>query len=115
LPPSFLGAVETASLFRLTLIVSLLVEILTSLPGIGAIMMQSQRNFQSSEVCALIVLIRLFRFVLLRRRYSTRPGEADVKLVQELGLLDYLSQASRGPHGLLEQFDECTDAVRWTS
>jgi 5,10-methylenetetrahydromethanopterin reductase len=28
----------------------------------------------------------------LRRRYSTRPGEADVKLVQELGLFDYLSQ-----------------------
>jgi len=28
----------------------------------------------------------------LRRRYSTRPGEADIKLVQELGLLDYLSR-----------------------
>ena len=28
----------------------------------------------------------------LRRRYSTRPGEADIKLVQELGLFDYLSQ-----------------------
>jgi 5,10-methylenetetrahydromethanopterin reductase len=28
----------------------------------------------------------------LRRRYSTRPGEADVRLVQELGLFDYLSQ-----------------------
>ena len=27
----------------------------------------------------------------LRRRYSTRPGEADIKLVAELGLLDYLS------------------------
>ena len=29
--------------------------------------------------------------VELRRRYSTRPGEADVRLVQELGLFDYLS------------------------
>lgn len=28
----------------------------------------------------------------LRRRYSRRPGEADVRLVQELGLFDYLSQ-----------------------
>ena len=28
----------------------------------------------------------------LRRRYSTRPGEADVKLVADLGLFDYLAQ-----------------------
>jgi 5,10-methylenetetrahydromethanopterin reductase len=28
----------------------------------------------------------------LHRRYSTRPGAADIKLVQELGLFDYLSQ-----------------------
>jgi 5,10-methylenetetrahydromethanopterin reductase len=28
----------------------------------------------------------------LRRRYSTRPGEADAELVRELGLFDYLSQ-----------------------
>src|SRR5205814_5641102 len=28
----------------------------------------------------------------LRQRYSTRPGEADIKLVDELGLFDYLSQ-----------------------
>jgi 5,10-methylenetetrahydromethanopterin reductase len=28
----------------------------------------------------------------LRRRYSTRPGEADIKLVDELGLFDYLSR-----------------------
>lgn len=27
----------------------------------------------------------------LRRRYSTRPGEADIRLVRELGLFDYLS------------------------
>jgi alkanesulfonate monooxygenase SsuD/methylene tetrahydromethanopterin reductase-like flavin-dependent oxidoreductase (luciferase family) len=28
----------------------------------------------------------------LRRRYSTRPGEADASLVHELGLFDYLSR-----------------------
>jgi len=28
----------------------------------------------------------------LRRRYSTRPGDADIRLVRELGLFDYLSQ-----------------------
>jgi alkanesulfonate monooxygenase SsuD/methylene tetrahydromethanopterin reductase-like flavin-dependent oxidoreductase (luciferase family) len=28
----------------------------------------------------------------LRRRYSTRPGEADAALVSELGLFDYLSR-----------------------
>src|SRR5229473_2724414 len=28
----------------------------------------------------------------LRRRYSTRPGEADIRLVEELGLFDYLSR-----------------------
>ena len=27
----------------------------------------------------------------LRRRYSTRPGDADAKLVDELGLFDYLA------------------------
>jgi hypothetical protein len=28
----------------------------------------------------------------LHARYSTRPGEVDIKLVQELGLFDYLSR-----------------------
>src|SRR5260370_40112094 len=28
----------------------------------------------------------------LHARYSTRPGDADIKLVQELGLFDYLSR-----------------------
>ena len=31
-------------------------------------------------------------FLELRRRYSTRPGDADVKLVAELGLFDYLAK-----------------------
>jgi alkanesulfonate monooxygenase SsuD/methylene tetrahydromethanopterin reductase-like flavin-dependent oxidoreductase (luciferase family) len=28
----------------------------------------------------------------LRQRYSTRPGDADIRLVRELGLFDYLSR-----------------------
>ena len=32
------------------------------------------------------------RLLELRRRYSTRPGEADAALVAELGLFDYLSR-----------------------
>jgi hypothetical protein len=28
----------------------------------------------------------------LHARYSTRPGDADIKLIQELGLFDYLSR-----------------------
>src|SRR5258708_23467709 len=35
----------------------------------------------------------------LHARYSTRPGDADIKLVQELGLFDYLSRRlSISPH-----------------
>jgi 5,10-methylenetetrahydromethanopterin reductase len=33
-----------------------------------------------------------FPLLELHRRYSTRPGEADIKLVQELGLFDYLAR-----------------------
>jgi hypothetical protein len=42
----------------------------------------------------------------LRRRYSTRPGEADIKLVEELGLFDYLSRRLSicgNPQDCLEQ------------
>ena len=48
----------------LALVVTLLAEMLTSLPGIGALMIRSQRNFQSSEVYALLVLVGLFGFVV---------------------------------------------------
>ena len=48
----------------LAIVVTLLVEMLTSLPGIGALMIRSQRNFQSSEVYALLVLVGLFGFVV---------------------------------------------------
>jgi ABC-type nitrate/sulfonate/bicarbonate transport system permease component len=60
--PALLLGIRVA--IPLTIILALLVEMLTSLPGIGALMIQSQRNFQSSEVYALLVLIGLFGFLV---------------------------------------------------
>ena len=60
--PSLLLGIRIA--IPLAIVVTLLVEMLTSLPGIGALMIRSQRNFQSSEVYALLVLIGLFGFVV---------------------------------------------------
>jgi ABC-type nitrate/sulfonate/bicarbonate transport system permease component len=37
---------------------------LTSLPGVGALMIQAQRNFQSSEVYALLIMIGLFGLIV---------------------------------------------------
>jgi ABC-type nitrate/sulfonate/bicarbonate transport system permease component len=62
----------------------LLVEMLTSLPGIGALMIQSQRNFQSAQVYALLVVVGLFGFIvndlfavveaIVLRRWPARGG-----------------------------------------
>jgi ABC-type nitrate/sulfonate/bicarbonate transport system permease component len=60
--PSLLTGIRVA--IPLAIVVTLLVEMLTSLPGIGALMIRSQRNFQSSEVYALLVLVGLFGFVV---------------------------------------------------
>jgi ABC-type nitrate/sulfonate/bicarbonate transport system permease component len=60
--PSILIGIRIA--IPLAIVVTLLVEMLTSLPGIGALMIRSQRNFQSSEVYALLVMIGLFGFVV---------------------------------------------------
>jgi ABC-type nitrate/sulfonate/bicarbonate transport system permease component len=60
--PSLLIGIRIA--IPLAIVVTLLVEMLTSLPGIGALMIRSQRNFQSSEVYALLVLVGLFGFVV---------------------------------------------------
>jgi ABC-type nitrate/sulfonate/bicarbonate transport system permease component len=60
--PALLIGIRVA--IPLAIVVTLLVEMLTSLPGIGALMIRSQRNFQSSEVYALLVLIGLFGFVV---------------------------------------------------
>ena len=60
--PSLLLGIRIA--IPLAIVVTLLVEMLTSLPGIGALMIRSQRNFQSSEVYALLVLVGFFGFVV---------------------------------------------------
>jgi ABC-type nitrate/sulfonate/bicarbonate transport system permease component len=60
--PSLLIGIRIA--IPLAIVVALLVEMLTSLPGIGAMMIRSQRNFQSSEVYALLVLVGLLGFVV---------------------------------------------------
>jgi 5,10-methylenetetrahydromethanopterin reductase len=44
----------------------------------------------------------------LRRRYSTRPGEADIRLVQELGLFDYLSRRL----SICGNVDDCLEQAR---
>lgn len=60
--PALLLGIRVA--IPLTIILALLVEMLTSLPGIGALMIMSQRNFQSSEVYALLVLVGLFGLIV---------------------------------------------------
>ncbi|MPZ55928.1 MAG: ABC transporter permease subunit [Rhizobiales bacterium] len=60
--PALLLGIRVA--LPLAIVVALLVEMLTSLPGIGAMMIRSQRNFQSAEVYALLVLVGLFGFVV---------------------------------------------------
>ena len=80
--PALLLGIRVA--IPLTIVLVLLVEMLTSLPGIGAMMIQSQRNFQSSEVYALLVLVGLFGFAvnsafvivesLILRRWPPRLG-----------------------------------------
>jgi ABC-type nitrate/sulfonate/bicarbonate transport system permease component len=60
--PSILLGTRVA--IPLAIVVTLLVEMLTSLPGIGALMIQSQRNFQSAQVYALLVMVGLFGFIV---------------------------------------------------
>jgi ABC-type nitrate/sulfonate/bicarbonate transport system permease component len=60
--PSLLLGIRVA--IPLAIVVTLLVEMLTSLPGVGALMIQAQRNFQSAQVYALLVMVGLFGFVV---------------------------------------------------
>jgi len=60
--PSFLLGIRVA--IPLAIIVTLLVEMLTSLPGVGALMIQAQRNFQSAQVYALLVMVGLFGLIV---------------------------------------------------
>ncbi len=58
------GIRSTVSPLPLTIVLTLLVEILTSIEGIGALMIAAQRNFQSGQVYGLLVLVGMFGFFL---------------------------------------------------
>jgi ABC-type nitrate/sulfonate/bicarbonate transport system permease component len=56
--PPFLLGVRIA--IPLAIIITLLVEMLTSLPGIGSLIVTSQRQFRSAEVYGLLALVGVF-------------------------------------------------------
>lgn len=60
--PSFLLGVRVA--LPLAIIVTLLVEMLTLVPGAGALIVTAQREFRSAQVYGLFVLVGLLGFVL---------------------------------------------------
>jgi ABC-type nitrate/sulfonate/bicarbonate transport system permease component len=60
--PAFLVGVRGA--VPLAIIITLLVEMLTSLPGIGSLIVISQRQFHSAEVYGLLVVVGQVGFVL---------------------------------------------------
>ena len=48
----------------LTIVLTLLVEILTSIDGVGALMIVAQRNYQSAQVYGLLAYVGFFGFLL---------------------------------------------------
>jgi ABC-type nitrate/sulfonate/bicarbonate transport system permease component len=56
--PPFLLGVRIA--IPLAIIITLLVEMLTSLPGIGSLIVTSQRQFRSAEVYGLLAVVGIF-------------------------------------------------------
>jgi ABC-type nitrate/sulfonate/bicarbonate transport system permease component len=60
--PAFLVGVRSA--VPLAIVITLLVEMITSLPGIGSLIVISQRQFRSSEVYGLLVIVGFMGFVL---------------------------------------------------
>jgi ABC-type nitrate/sulfonate/bicarbonate transport system permease component len=60
--PAFLVGVRSA--VPLAIVITLLVEMVTSLPGIGSLIVISQRQFHSSEVYGLLVVVGFMGFVL---------------------------------------------------
>jgi ABC-type nitrate/sulfonate/bicarbonate transport system permease component len=48
----------------LTIIITLLIEMLTSLPGIGSLIVTSQRQFRSAEVYGMLVLVGILGLVV---------------------------------------------------
>ncbi|HEX4407826.1 MAG TPA: ABC transporter permease subunit [Xanthobacteraceae bacterium] len=60
--PAFLVGVRSA--IPLAIIITLLVEMLTSLPGVGSLIVISQRQFHSAEVYGLLIVVGLMGFVI---------------------------------------------------
>jgi ABC-type nitrate/sulfonate/bicarbonate transport system permease component len=60
--PSLLTGVRVAA--PLAIIVSLLAEMLTLMPGLGALLLMAQRNFNAAEVFGLLAVVGLFGFIL---------------------------------------------------
>ena len=48
----------------LAIIITLLVEMLTLLPGIGSLIVRAQREYQSAQVYGLLVLVGILGFLL---------------------------------------------------
>jgi ABC-type nitrate/sulfonate/bicarbonate transport system permease component len=69
----------------LAIIITLLVEMLTSMPGIGSLIVTSQRQFRSAEVYGLLVVVGIvgfllnYLFIVLERRVLSRwPRHAEL-------------------------------------
>ena len=48
----------------LAIVITLLVEIFTALPGIGVLMVQGQRNYNSAQVFGLLALVSVLAYAL---------------------------------------------------
>ena len=48
----------------LAIVITLLIEIFTSLPGIGVLMVQGQRNYNSAQVFGLLGLVGVLAYCL---------------------------------------------------
>jgi ABC-type nitrate/sulfonate/bicarbonate transport system permease component len=60
--PSILTGMRVAT--PLAIIVSLVAEMLTLMPGLGALLLMAQRNFNAAEVFGLLAVVGSFGFVL---------------------------------------------------
>jgi len=60
--PDFLLGLRVA--LPLGIIITLLVEMLTSLPGVGSLIVVAQRQFRSADVYGLLVVVGLMGFLL---------------------------------------------------
>jgi ABC-type nitrate/sulfonate/bicarbonate transport system permease component len=60
--PALLVGVRVA--VALAIVITLLIEIFTSLPGIGVLMVQGQRNYNSAQVFGLLALVGVLAYIL---------------------------------------------------